>query len=113
MKPPRFVLAALLVTMPALAAGASSSGTPEVATVNGTILCRDAQNPHRYSSSCGASARFALVTQERAYDIAHQDFSGLRALVGVRVRVIGELTDHRIDILQIEEEDACPTTSSS
>ena len=74
-----------------------------VTHMTGTVMCGELHHPSRYSAVCSEKTRYVLVTSDHhvAYTIKHQGFSGLRQLVGSQVNVIGEVTAHDVDILQI------------
>jgi hypothetical protein len=85
-----------------LAVASQASAQPVMTTVKGTIMCHQDRHSGQYSTACSESTRYVLVTVSAAYDIKHQEFSGLRQLVGSKVKVVGEVKGHGVDIFQIE-----------
>jgi hypothetical protein len=103
MKRPTRIVAAGIIGL-ALALPTAAHSTPSIRTLTGTIMCQVSHHPDHYSTACrSGSGRYLLVTDSGAYDIKHQGFSGLQQLVGIEVRVTGELKGHVLDILQLME----------
>ena|SRR5579872_2331116 len=100
---PTRIIVAMIIGL-ALALPTSGHSTYSIRTVTGIIMCPVSNHPDQYSTVCSAGhSRYLLVTDTAAYDIRQQDFSGLQQLVGIEVRVTGELKGHVLDILQLME----------
>jgi hypothetical protein len=99
---PTLIIAAVVTVSVVLGLPMWAHSAPSVETVTGTIMCVAPHHPNQYSTACRAgSSRYVLVTRGVTYDIRHQGFSGLRALVGFEVRATGEVKGHVLEILQL------------
>jgi hypothetical protein len=100
-------LALLLSGAPALAADKTWTGTISDSMCNGKHASKDEHGVKMSDTDCTKAcidkgAKYVFVTGGKTYQIANQDFAGLKDHAGHRVALTGEMKGNDITVSKIE-----------